>query len=128
VGPVRRYLYDPDGAVVRAHLVAELATALDATLVDPTIAYLSADAVTPKPFARAYLVEEALPFSVKRLRTALARRGVGRVEIKKRGTAVTPELLRPQLRLAGPHPATVVLTRVAGTPTALVCQPVADPR
>ncbi len=124
VGPVRRYLYDPDGAVVRAHLVAELATALDASLVDPAIAYLSADALTATPFARAYEVEEVLPFSVKRLRAALAGRGVGRVEIKKRGSAVTPEVLRPQLRLAGPHAATVVLTRVAGAPAALLCQPV----
>ncbi len=37
-GPVRDVLYDPDGAVVRAHLVAELADQLNATLLDPSVA------------------------------------------------------------------------------------------
>src|SRR5581483_3580377 len=40
VGPVRRYLFDPDGAVVRAHLVAEFASTVDGTLADPQIAYV----------------------------------------------------------------------------------------
>src|SRR6185436_1965617 len=38
VRPPRRYVVDPDGAVVRAGLVAELAAAVDGTLVDPRIA------------------------------------------------------------------------------------------
>ena len=44
----------------------------------------------------------------------LAARGVGRATIKKRGSAGTPEALRPQLQLRGDAEATVVLTRVAG--------------
>lgn len=68
VGPPRRYLYDPDPAVVRAHLVAELATALDATLADPSIAYLYADRPTRTPYARCLEITDVLPFSLKRLR------------------------------------------------------------
>jgi SAM-dependent methyltransferase len=122
-GPIGDYLYDPDGAVVRAHLVAELADQISGRLLDPAIAYLTTDSPHETPYARAYRVESVLPFGVKRLRAELARRGVGRVEIKKRGFAVTPEQLRPQLKLAGSGAATVVLTRVAGAPTALLCHP-----
>ncbi|MGN9812027.1 THUMP-like domain-containing protein [Micromonospora sp. BQ11] len=125
VGPVRRYLYDPDAAVVRAHLVAELAADLDATLADPSIAYLYADSPTATPFARCLEVTDTLPFSLKRLRTLLRERGVGRVEILKRGSALEPEKLRRDLRLAGGEAASLVLTRVAGAPTVLVCRPVA---
>jgi hypothetical protein len=57
------------------------------------------------------------------LRALLRERGVGRLTVKKRGSALEPEVLRRQLKLAGPHEATVVLTRVAGKPTVLVCQP-----
>ncbi|WP_320066467.1 THUMP-like domain-containing protein [Micromonospora sp. RTGN7] len=124
VGPVRRYLHDPDPAVVRAHLVAELADALDATLADPSIAYLYADAPGGTPFARCLEVTDVLPFSLKRLRALLRERRVGRVEILKRGSALEPEKLRRDLRLAGPEPASLVLTRVAGAPTVLLCQPV----
>lgn len=123
VGEVGAYLYDPDGAVIRAHLVAELADRIAGRLLDPAIAYLTTDELHPTPFARAYRVDAVLPFGVKRLRAELARRGVGRLEIKKRGTAVTPEQLRPQLKLSGPHAATLVLTRVGTAPLALICEP-----
>ncbi|MFF5174847.1 methyltransferase domain-containing protein [Micromonospora sp. NPDC000089] len=125
VGPVGRFLYDPDSAVVRAHLVAELATDLDATLADPSIAYLYADAPRPTPFARCLEITDVLPFSLKRLRALLRERRTGRVEILKRGSALEPEKLRRDLRLAGDAAASLVLTRVAGAPTVLVCRPVA---
>jgi protein-L-isoaspartate O-methyltransferase len=124
VAPVREILYDPDGAVVRAHLVAELADRLDATLLDPTIAYLTADVATATPFARRYAVGEVLPFSLKRLRAALRARDVGRVTIKKRGSALLPEQLRRELRLRGEAEATVVLTRISGRPYALLVDPI----
>ncbi|MFG1926210.1 methyltransferase domain-containing protein [Cryptosporangium sp. NPDC048952] len=121
VGEIGDYVYDPDGAVIRAHLVAELADRIEGRLLDPAIAYLTTDSPHTTPFARGYRVEDVLPFGVKRLRAELARRGVGRLEIKKRGTAVTPEQLRPQLKLNGPNAATLVLTRVSGAPIALIC-------
>jgi SAM-dependent methyltransferase len=124
VGPVGPFLYDPDGAVVRAHLVAELAETLDGVLADESIAYVYASRAVQTPFARCFAVEEVIPFSVKRLRAALRARGVGRVEIHKRGSAVDVEALRRSLRLSGSAAATVMLTRVAGAPTALLCAPV----
>ncbi|MGP4113175.1 THUMP-like domain-containing protein [Streptomyces sp. 4N509B] len=124
VGPPGRYLHEPDGAVIRAHLVAELAERLDAHLVDPTIAYLTTETLPPPtPFARSYEITDVLPFNVKRLRALLRERGVGTVTIKKRGSPVTPEQLRPQLRLEGVNSCTIILTRVAGAPTMLLGQP-----
>ncbi|WP_347595983.1 class I SAM-dependent methyltransferase [Streptomyces sp. B6B3] len=124
-GPPGRYLLEPDGAVIRAHLVAELAETLNARLLDPAIAYLTTDEPPPPtPFARAYEITDRLPFNVKRLRALLRERDVGTVTIKKRGSAVTPEALRAKLRLAGAKSVTIILTRVADTPTMLLAQPV----
>ncbi len=123
VGAVGAYLYDPDGAVVRSHLVAEFAATVDGVLADPEIAYVYTDTARDTPFARRYRITDVLPFSLKGLRATLRERGVGRLTVKKRGSALEPEQLRRQLRLGGPHEATVVLTRVAGRPTALLCQP-----
>lgn len=121
--PVGRFLLEPDGAVIRAGLVAEVADLVAGGLLDPTIAFVTTDSQTRTPFASRYEVTEVLPFSVKRLRAALRARGAGPLTVKKRGSAVTPEALRAQLRLSGPNPATVVLTRVAGAPTALLVEP-----
>jgi SAM-dependent methyltransferase len=124
VAPPGRWLYEPDGAVVRAHLVAEVAETVGGWLLDPTIAYVSGDRLVRTPFARAYAVTDVLPFSLKSLRALLASRGVGAVTVKKRGSAVDPDELRQRLRLRGDAHGTVVLTRMAGAPTALLCEPV----
>jgi hypothetical protein len=125
VGPLGAYLYEPDGAVIRAGLVRQVVTQVRGRLVDPTIAYVTADLLTATPAATAYRVLDEMPFGVKRLRTYLRERGVGRLTVKKRGTAVTPEALRGQLDLRGDGEATVVLTRVAGAQRVIVVEPVA---
>lgn len=124
--PLGDFLYEPDGAVIRAGLVAEVARDLSGGLVDPTIAYVTADAATATPLAAGYRVLDALPFSVKALRALLRVRGVGRLTVKKRGTAVTPEALRAQLGLRGPNEATVILTRLAGRQSAVLVEPLSQ--
>ncbi|WP_328358682.1 class I SAM-dependent methyltransferase [Streptomyces sp. NBC_00445] len=123
VRPVGRYLYEPDGAVIRAHLVAEVAESLDGGLIDPTIAYITADEHHETPYATAYEITDQLHFSVKKLKALLRERQVGTLTVKKRGSAVEPEELRRKVKPQGPNAATVFLTRVAGAPTMLVGAP-----
>jgi SAM-dependent methyltransferase len=122
VGPVARYLYEPDGAVIRAGLVAQVVDEVDGHLVDPRIAYVSGDRLVATGLATAYEVTDVLPFALKPLRSLLRSRGVGRVTVKKRGSPVDPEVLRRQLRLRGDAEATVVVTRVADRPTAILAR------
>lgn len=123
----RGHLYEPDGAVVRAHLVAEVAAMLDGALADPRIAYITTDAVRDTPFARRYEILETLPFSVKRVRAALRGHGMGRLTIKKRGFAADIERLRRDLRPSGDRAGVLVLTRVGDAPVALICRDALPP-
>ncbi|MGA4880518.1 class I SAM-dependent methyltransferase [Streptomyces lydicamycinicus] len=128
VGPVGDWLYEPDGAVIRAHLVADVAARIDGRLIDPTIAYITADRLVGTPYATAYAITDVLPFHVKKLRALLRERGVGIAVIKKRGSAVEPEELRKKLKLGGGRTScTIFLTRVAGAPTMLLGHPATDP-
>ncbi|MFF4273003.1 SAM-dependent methyltransferase [Streptomyces sp. NPDC001536] len=126
VRPVGRYLYEPDGAVIRAHLVAEVAEDLEGGLIDATIAYITADEPHVTPYATAYEITDQLPFNVKKLKALLREREVGILTVKKRGSAVEPEELRRKVlpKPYGSRSATVFLTRVAGAPTMLVGAPV----
>jgi hypothetical protein len=124
VGEVGTVLYEPDGAVIRAGLVGQVAAAVGGRLVDQTIAYVTADRLVRTPLATAYAVEDVFGFQLKTLRTWLRDRGVGRLTIKKRGTAVEPEQLRRQLRLDGDDEATIVLTRVGGRQSVVAVRPV----
>ncbi|MFB4301511.1 SAM-dependent methyltransferase [Actinomadura sp. NTSP31] len=135
VRPWGRYLYEPDGAVIRAHLVAEVADLVGGGLADPRIAYVTSDELRPTPFASAYEVEDVLPFSVKRIKAELRRREAGVLTVKKRGSAVDVDRLRRDLGFGGRRggygaaEATVVVTRVGRDPVALLARPVraADP-
>lgn len=123
VGEPGEWLVEPDGAVIRAGLVGEVVAAVPGgRLLDPTIAYVAADAPADTPFARSWRVTDVLPFSLARLRALLRGRGVGRVEIRKRGSAVEVEALRRDLRLSGNGAAGLVLTRSAGRPVVLLTE------
>ena len=117
-----RYLYEPDPAVIRAHLVGTLAAQRNAAPVDPQIAYLLGDTYAPTPFADAYEVLDQFPYSKKRLQDALTARSVGRVIIKKRGFPLEPDAVRKTLKLRGPEELIVVLARVGTGHTVYLCR------
>ena len=119
--PPGAFLLDPSPAVTRAGLVEELGRDLGAWKLDPRIAFLSADEPLRSPFGRPLRVEASLAWNLKRLRQVLRERGVGTVEVRKRGSAVDVADLTTRLRLRGDGRAVVVLTRVADRPWALVC-------
>lgn len=123
-GDVLGHLVEPDDAVIRAGLVAELAEDLGGHLLDPHIAWITTDSPAAAPFGRAFRVETELPFREKQLRAALRDLDVGALTVKKRGVDVVPEQLVGRLKLKGSRPATIVLTRVAGEARAFLVEPV----
>lgn len=112
VRPLGAYLHEPDGAVIRARLIGDLARRLDAGMLDPHIAYLTSDAPAASPFAASFRVREVLPVNAKAITTVLKREGIGRLEIKKRGVDVDPAAFRKKLVLRGPNEATLILVRI----------------
>jgi hypothetical protein len=117
VRPPGRFVYEPDDAVIRAHLVAVVVARVGGWLLDPHLAYASSDERRMGPLWRAYEVVDVLPFREKSLRAALRARDIGALTIKKRGVGVTPEELRSRLRLSGSQTATIIVSR---TPTGAV--------
>ncbi|QIM16114.1 SAM-dependent methyltransferase [Leucobacter insecticola] len=116
------YLYEPDGAVIRARLIGELARRIDAGMLSEGIAYMTSNRHVWTPFAQAFRILEVLPAKEKELRRALSDRGIGSLEIKKRGANVDPAALRTRLKLRGENHATLFLTRVGDAHTALLAE------
>ncbi|GAA0963357.1 class I SAM-dependent methyltransferase [Frigoribacterium faeni] len=122
VGDLGEWIYEPDGAVIRARLIGDLARSIDARTISRDIAWLSSDERVETPFAQGFRVLETLPLDERTLKRELRSRGIGRLEIKKRGVDVDPATFRKRLSLQGSGSATLVLTRVAGRHTALLCE------
>ncbi len=128
VGPVGRYVYEPDGAVLRAGLVPAVADLVGGWRLHDGVAYLAADRLVPTPWAEPFEVLEVLPYQEKGLRAWVRERRVGVLEIKKRGVDADPAALRRRLRPAGPNAATLVLTPTASGAVALVVRRALGPR
>ncbi len=125
VRPLGAFVHEPDGAVIRARLIGEVARALSAGMLAEGIAYLTGDDALTSPFVSSFRVREVLPSDAKALGRALRDRGIGILEIKKRGVDVDPAVLRTKLKLRGDESATLILTRIDGVRTAILADRVA---
>jgi len=122
-GPPLAYLYEPDGAVIRAGLVEELALQVGGLRkLDPDIAYLTSDSLHQTPFARPFQIRESMPFNLKKLSHRMHQLNIGRVTIKKRGSPLDPQQLERALKLKGDLSLTLILTHVQGKPYVLLCE------
>ena len=121
-----KYIYEPDAAVIRSHLVGDLAIELGLNIFSNEIAYLSGDDPIVSPWLRGYEVIENLVFDRKKLKAYLREKKIGTLEIKKRGADITPEQLRRELDPKGPESATLIVTRVDGTHRVLIVKPLAS--
>lgn len=123
--PVRElgaFLHEPDGAVIRARLIGEVARSLQAGMLDEHIAYLTSDAALTSPFVSSFRVQESMPAKVPTINAALRARGIGRLEIKKRGVDVDPAQFRRKLVLGGTEEATLILTRLGTRRIAILAE------
>jgi len=124
-GSLGEFLYEPDGAVIRARLIGDLARKLDARMLHPQIAYLTADSAKVTPFASCFRVAETLSLDEKAIKRELKARDIGTLEIKKRGVDIDPAQFRKKLALKGSRSATLILTRLGERRVAILADRVA---
>ncbi|AIG64282.1 hypothetical protein CATYP_06305 [Corynebacterium atypicum] len=117
VGRCGRFILDPDGAIVRAGLVAHYACREGLWMLDPHIAYLTG-ARLPAGTSGFEVLDEV---PLKRLKAALAARDCGSAEILVRGVDLDPDQLRAKLKLTGRKQLAVVIARVGNSARAFVC-------
>ena len=95
------YVFEPDPAVLAAHLSGELAIRHELKRLAEGSAYLTSDHANGDPLLGCFKVDEVMAFDRKRLKRFLAKRGIKRLEIKQRGMSLDPERLRRELQVGG---------------------------
>lgn len=118
------FVYEPDSSLIRSGLMGNLANQLGLWSLSPGIAYLSSHEEVASPWLKSYRLIDVLPLDEKRLASWCREHDIGVVEIKKRGVDITPEQLRPKLKLKGAGAVTMILTKVGGARKALICEPI----
>ena len=119
-------LLDPNPAITRAGLVADLARSLGASMIDPRIGFLVSSSPVATPFARSLRVVASLPWHERELKRVLRELDAGPVNVRRRGLAGDVDAIAKRLRGRGERPLTIAMTRVLDQPWAIVCDPALD--
>jgi len=122
ISNLKQYLLEPDAAIVRAHLVNDLAAELGICRIDQHIALLTTDTPIYTLFCKMYRVVDTFYYKLERLNTYLLSRGIGVVDIKTKGFSQTVESFRGKLKLKGNGHAVVFIIRVASKHVCVICE------
>lgn len=117
-----RYVFEPDSAVLAAKLDGSLAAEHQLSAVAAGVGYLTGDEPLADPALAGFEVLELLPFRPKMLKGWLADRGIGRLEIKKRGIDIDRNKLGRQLQVPGDNAAVLLITQISGRPLVIAAQ------
>jgi len=121
IQPPQGWLCEPDASILRAGLVRDVASAFNGWMLDETIAYFCTVQQPQSQWVRSWQILDWMPFHLKKLRAYLREQSVGRVTVKKRGFAMTPEEITPRLKLKGSETRLLVFTRHQGQPIVIIC-------
>jgi hypothetical protein len=86
------------------------------------LAYLTADNLHRSSLLDAFEVLEVMPYRPKAITAWLGARGIGRLEVKKRGVDLDPERVRRELKALGDEQATLLLCRIGRKVTAILAR------
>lgn len=102
VSNLKQYLYEPNKAISKAHLVNGLANQFNLTKINFNSTYLTSDNLITDNFLgamRRFKVIESGEFSVKKLQRALKTRKIEQTEIIVKNLKITADDLRSRLKL-----------------------------
>jgi hypothetical protein len=120
--PPGAFLYEPDPAFIKAHLIQDLARHFQLELLDSRLAFLTSDVRIDDPTLKRYRVCESVEVSDREIERRLQAHGIGRADFKARGIAVNLQTLQKRIRPQGRDRGLVILTRVEGRKRALLCR------
>ncbi len=89
----QEWIYEPDPAVIRAHLLPQAASLIDGAQIDSNTAYLTAKNYVWTSFTTAYRLLDWLPYHPRQLQQRLKKMGKRVEAIKLRSVPLKPEEL-----------------------------------
>ncbi len=107
---ILRFVFEPHACVRAARLTDALAVRHGLRRISVDTAYLTGDQLVADALLAAFVVDEVLPFDLRRLKQAVRQRGWGRLEIKQRGSLVRPEQLVRKLKVPGNGQGVILLS------------------
>ena len=113
VSPLKKYLYEPDKAISKAHLIAEVAAKFSLTKIDYDLSFLTGDQLlsgTDANIFRKFIVMASGPFSLKSFQEILKNYQINQAEIVAKHFIMTADDLRHRLKIKEGGDTVIILT------------------
>jgi hypothetical protein len=117
-----KYLYEPDPAVIKSHLINELATLFDLKSLHPQVAYLTGDKYVGTPWLKCYQVLDSSPVDISKIKIILKKHDIHRIDCKARGLTLDLHKIQKELNSKGKNIGLVIFTWVNNQKTAIIAQ------
>ena len=113
ISPLKKYLYEPNKAISKAHLIDEVAAKFSLAKINYNLSFLTSDELVDTGslnIFRKFKVIQCEPFSLKKFKEFLKDRGITRAEIMAKHFPMTPEEVRKRLKLKDGGQVVLILT------------------
>jgi len=100
VSSMKKYIIEPDPAIIRADLVTEFAQTIGASSLTRRLAYITSDQKPSTCVQATFKVIEVFPFSTKRIKKYLKDKKIKELSVKKRGVASTARQIQRDISIS----------------------------
>lgn len=111
IAEVKKWLLEPDTAIIRAHLVNDLAYELNMNRIDSQISLLSSDVEPNEKYGKKFFVNDVFNYNLKSLKAYITSHEIGALDIKTKGFSESVEDFRKKIKLKGKNRAVLFIVR-----------------
>ena len=117
----KKYLYEPDPAFIKAHLIEDLAKKFELNLINRKIAYLTGNNNIDTPFLKKYIVKKVLDINYEEINKTLSELNLGKIDFKSRGVNVNLRNIHKKIKGTGKYKGLVIFTKIKEDNKAILC-------
>jgi len=109
-----KYIYEPNKAIIKAHLIDEIASKYKLAKINKNIAFLTSNSKIPEGWQkfRIFEVLKYSSFSLKTLKSDLKKMKIENISVINRGTPILPEKLIKDLKMKEGSDAFILITKL----------------
>ena len=118
----KQYLYEPDPAFIKGHVINDIASEHKLTLLHEKLAYLTSDLYVDTPILKCYHYIAHCELDFKKINSLLKRYQIGRLDYKSRGVKIDLKTVHKSIEYHGKGQGVLIFTLISNKPSIILCR------
>jgi len=118
----KKYVYEPDPAFIKAHLIGDIAKKYNLFQMSNKIAYFTSDSFIDTPILKSYRVLSYKNLDYDLINEVINELNLGKLDFKARGITIDLKNIHNIVKGNGKNNGLVIFTRISNKPCAIICK------